>query len=205
MKECISIQSIGVANIFHSNKSVIYLQKIIIDNDGGDLAKLRKLRICNTLNLCACYVSICVICNIFACFGRALRKAVYINITDDEKLFKQLNYFSPPILLLFFVRSGLSFDLGALSQTGGAVGAQLALTGPQSQTGSAAQVDEVVHIQLAQGIFDFARGDHFALADEGVGLGVVTEEGDTPLAVAVLGRAFDRHREAGSGDLFRIP
>lgn len=47
---------------------------------------------------------------------------VYINITDDDKLFKQLNYFSPPILLLFFVRSGLSFDLGALVKTSGSIG-----------------------------------------------------------------------------------
>ena len=39
---------------------------------------------------------------------------VYINATGDERLFKQLNYFSPPILLLFFVRSGLNFDLGSL-------------------------------------------------------------------------------------------
>ena len=39
---------------------------------------------------------------------------VYINSTDDEKLFKQLNYFSPPILLLFFVKSGLDFRLDAL-------------------------------------------------------------------------------------------
>ena len=39
---------------------------------------------------------------------------VYINAADDEKLFKQLNYFSPPILLLFFVRSGLNFNLGVL-------------------------------------------------------------------------------------------
>ena len=31
-----------------------------------------------------------------------------------RKLFKQLGYFSPPILLLFFVRSGLNFDLSAL-------------------------------------------------------------------------------------------
>ena len=42
---------------------------------------------------------------------------VYINSTDDERLFKQLNYFSPPILLLFFVRSGLNFDLNALVNT----------------------------------------------------------------------------------------
>ena len=38
---------------------------------------------------------------------------IYINITNDDKLFKQLNYFTPPILLLFFVRSGVSFDLKA--------------------------------------------------------------------------------------------
>lgn len=47
---------------------------------------------------------------------------VYINTTDDDKLFKQLNYFSPPILLLFFVRSGITFDLGALVNTSSAVG-----------------------------------------------------------------------------------
>lgn len=47
---------------------------------------------------------------------------VYINITDDDKLFKQLNYFSPPVLLLFFVRSGLSFDLNALIKPSGAIG-----------------------------------------------------------------------------------
>ncbi len=44
--------------------------------------------------------------------------AAYINLSDDEGLFKQLNYFSPPILLLFFVRSGISFDLGALFTKG---------------------------------------------------------------------------------------
>ena len=39
---------------------------------------------------------------------------VYINLTGDDLLFAQLASFSPPILLLFFVRSGLCFDLGAL-------------------------------------------------------------------------------------------
>ena len=39
---------------------------------------------------------------------------VYINATEDDKLFKQLNYFSPPLLLLFFVRSGMAFQLDAL-------------------------------------------------------------------------------------------
>ncbi len=43
---------------------------------------------------------------------------VYINVSGDDKLFKQLNYFSPPILLLFFVKSGIGFDLGSLVSTG---------------------------------------------------------------------------------------
>lgn len=39
---------------------------------------------------------------------------VYINVSGDDKLFKQLNYFSPPILLFFFVRSGMNFSLDTL-------------------------------------------------------------------------------------------
>ena len=47
---------------------------------------------------------------------------VYINATDDDRMFRQLNYFSPPILLLFFFRSGLSFDLGSLVNNAGSIG-----------------------------------------------------------------------------------
>lgn len=47
--------------------------------------------------------------------------SVYVNVTDDDKLFLQVNYFNPPILLLFFVRSGVGFDLNALV-SGGSVG-----------------------------------------------------------------------------------
>ena len=43
---------------------------------------------------------------------------VYINLSNDDKLFKQLNYFSPPILLLFFVKSGIGFDLKSLVSGG---------------------------------------------------------------------------------------
>ncbi len=46
---------------------------------------------------------------------------VYINLSGDDKLFKQLNYFSPPILLLFFVKSGVEFNLGSL-WSGGSLG-----------------------------------------------------------------------------------
>ena len=47
---------------------------------------------------------------------------IYINITNDDKLFKQLNYFSPPILLLFFVRSGINFNLDSLFKPSGSIG-----------------------------------------------------------------------------------
>lgn len=47
--------------------------------------------------------------------GCMMMGMVFANIEGHEKVFKQLNYFSPPILLLFFVRSGLNFDLGAFT------------------------------------------------------------------------------------------
>ena len=43
---------------------------------------------------------------------------VYTNLTDDGQLFRQINYFAPPILLLFFVRSGLQFRLDAILDLG---------------------------------------------------------------------------------------
>ena len=55
---------------------------------------------------------------------------VYINTTEDERLFKQLNYFSPPILLLFFVKSGIEFRLNTLLDVKSAVaGTSLLLIG----------------------------------------------------------------------------
>ena len=62
----------------------------------------------------------CGICSLFdvsPLLGCMSMGTIYINITNDDKLFKQLNYFNPPILLLFFVRSGVSFDLKALTST----------------------------------------------------------------------------------------
>ncbi len=68
------------------------------------------------------FCGVCAAMDISPLLGCMSMGTVYINITDDDKLFKQLNYFNPPILLLFFVRSGLSFDLNALVNTSGSVG-----------------------------------------------------------------------------------
>ena len=68
------------------------------------------------------YCGVCAVLDISPLLGCMLMGAVYINMTHDEKLFRQLNYFSPPILLLFFVRSGISFDLGALFRPSESIG-----------------------------------------------------------------------------------
>lgn len=68
------------------------------------------------------YCGVCALIDVSPLLGCMSMSTVYINLTGDDKLFKQLNYFSPPILLLFFVRSGLSFDLGSLVHASGSVG-----------------------------------------------------------------------------------
>ena len=68
------------------------------------------------------FCGICAMLNVSPLLGCMSMSMIYINLTDDERLFKQLNYFSPPILLLFFVRSGVNFDLGALVNSSESIG-----------------------------------------------------------------------------------
>ena len=68
------------------------------------------------------FCGICAMADVSPLLGCMSMGMTYINLTGDEKLFRQLGYWSPPILLLFFVRSGLSFNLGALTDTLGASG-----------------------------------------------------------------------------------
>lgn len=79
-------------------------------------------RLIISISLLFAFCGICTLLDVSPLLGCMSMGTVYINITEDEKLFKQLNYFTPPILLLFFVRSGLSFRLDALVNTSAAVG-----------------------------------------------------------------------------------
>ncbi len=79
-------------------------------------------RLIITVALLFAFCGICAAFDISPLLGCMSMGTVYINLTDDDKLFKQINYFSPPILLLFFVRSGVSFDLNALINPSGSVG-----------------------------------------------------------------------------------
>ncbi len=44
--------------------------------------------------------------------------AAYINKTDDEKIFAEVDAFSPPIMLPFFVMSGMNMDISAFKTIG---------------------------------------------------------------------------------------
>ena len=44
--------------------------------------------------------------------------AIYINITNDKKLYKQIESFSPPIFLLFFIVSGMKLDISLFASLG---------------------------------------------------------------------------------------
>ena len=68
------------------------------------------------------FCGICAMLDVSPLLGCMSMGMIYINLTGDERLFQQLNYFNPPILLLFFVRSGLNFDLAALVNTSESIG-----------------------------------------------------------------------------------
>ena len=44
--------------------------------------------------------------------------AVYMNMTLDKELYKQINRFTPPIMSIFFVMSGTNLDITALGAFG---------------------------------------------------------------------------------------
>ncbi len=79
-------------------------------------------RLIISIALLFAFCGICTIFEVSPLLGCMSMGTIYINTTDDEKLFRQLGYFSPPILLLFFVRSGMSFDLKALVNPAGSIG-----------------------------------------------------------------------------------
>lgn len=86
----------------------------------GYLLKLLMTRRSTDNRLIVSIALLFVLCGVGAALGVSplmacmVMGAVYINVSDDDRLFKQLNYFSPPFLLVFFVRSGMSFRLDTL-------------------------------------------------------------------------------------------
>lgn len=120
--------SIAIASIAGSFSFVSVIKPILINLAalviGGLFGFLMKLlmpkkrskdnRLIISIALLFTYCGLCSLVDVSPLLGCMCMSTIYINITNDDKLFKQLNYFTPPILLLFFVRSGVSFDLKAL-------------------------------------------------------------------------------------------
>lgn len=79
-------------------------------------------RLIIALSVLLLFCGVCSCLDVSPLLGCMSMGTVYINASGDDKLFKQLNYFSPPILLLFFVRSGLSFRLDTLLSPGSSAG-----------------------------------------------------------------------------------
>ena len=76
-------------------------------------------RLIISVSMIFAFCGVCSVLGVSPLLGCMAMGTVYINMTEDNKLFMQLNYFTPPILQLFFIRSGLAFKLDML--TGGAV------------------------------------------------------------------------------------
>ena len=100
---------------------IVYnLLMIIIGALGGFVLKLLMAKRSTDNRLIVSVALLFTVCGAGAALGVSplmacmVMGAVYINASDDDRLFKQLNYFSPPFLLVFFVRSGMSFRLDAL-------------------------------------------------------------------------------------------
>ena len=72
------------------------------------------LAIALLLGLCG----ICTVLDVSPLLSCMVFGAVYINLTRDKVLYRQLNAFKPPVLSLFFVVSGMNLDLRALAAFG---------------------------------------------------------------------------------------
>lgn len=64
---------------------------------------------------------ICASLNISPLLACMVFGAAYINLTMDKKLYRQINNFTPPVMSIFFITSGINLDLPSLA-TVGAIG-----------------------------------------------------------------------------------
>lgn len=124
----LAMSSIGGGAFEPSVVIIPIIKNLVAIIVGGGFGVLLKLlipqkrstdnRLIILVGLLFTFCGICALMDVSPLLGCMVIGTVYINLTDDNKLFLQLNYFSPPILLLFFVKSGLGFRLDALTGAG---------------------------------------------------------------------------------------
>ncbi len=124
----LAMSSIGGGAFEPSVVIIPIIKNLVAIIVGGGFGVLLKLlipqkrstdnRLIILVGLLFTFCGICALMDVSPLLGCMVIGTVYINLTDDNKLFLQLNYFNPPILLLFFVKSGLGFRLDALTGAG---------------------------------------------------------------------------------------
>lgn len=100
----ISMIVIGIA-------MALLLRVVLIKRSKNNRLIIVIMALLGLCGICAWFnVSPLLSCMIFA--------TIYVNITDDTYLFHQIDNFTPPIMLLFFVLSGMNLDLKTLKTAG---------------------------------------------------------------------------------------
>lgn len=75
-------------------------------------------RLILTISLILGLAGLCTAVDISPLLSCMLFGTVYINMTRDKALYKQVERFTPPVLSIFFVVSGMSLDIGSISTLG---------------------------------------------------------------------------------------
>lgn len=133
---CLIVFSIAVAVINANTGSALSLFGIllpVIYNTGALVvafacgAVLSKLmtparsednRLILTIALLLAIAGLCAAVDISPLLSCMFFGATYINMTEDKELYKQMERFTPPVISIFFVISGMSLDPGSFSTLG---------------------------------------------------------------------------------------
>lgn len=75
-------------------------------------------RLILTVSMLIGIAGVCAAVDVSPLLSCMLMSSTYINLTDDNELFKQVDDFSPPILSMFFVVSGMCLDIGSVGALG---------------------------------------------------------------------------------------
>lgn len=62
--------------------------------------------------------SLCSLVDVSPLLSGMVFGTVYVNVTKDKKLFRQLDNFTPPVMMLFFILSGMKLDVSSLKKAG---------------------------------------------------------------------------------------
>ena len=100
---------IGIAVGFLMGFIMKYLIKAVETNDS---------RLVVTIASVIVITYICSVMDISPLLTSMALGATYINITEDKKLYKLINQFSPPVLMIFFVVSGMRLNISMLKSAG---------------------------------------------------------------------------------------